>query len=54
MSLGLLFWVLMLVWLICGVGLGNYPGPQYVWGRGILLFLLLLALGWHSFGAPVH
>jgi len=57
MTLGLAFWILMLLWLIFGlywtwpgVAGGQY-GPV---GSNLLLFILLLLLGWHSFGAPLH
>ncbi len=55
MSLGLAFWILMLVWLAFGVyanraALGNWSG----WGGSLLEFLLFLLLGWHAFGPPLH
>jgi hypothetical protein len=51
MSLGLAFWILMLLWLVSWVSEHWSVGPA--WGPragGILLFLLLFLLGWHSFG----
>lgn len=55
MSIGLVFWILMLLWLILGFALRlGYLGPHIVWGGDIMLFLLLLLLGWKVFGAPVH
>lgn len=57
MSMGLLFWVLMLFWLIFGLWT-NWPaisGGQYgPFGHSLLLFILLLLLGWHAFGAPIR
>jgi hypothetical protein len=54
MSMQLIFWILMLVWLVFG-----WFGPQLNarWapmGSTLLLFILLLILGWQVFGAPVH
>jgi hypothetical protein len=58
MSLGLIFWILMLIWLVFGL-VWNWPGGGAVgpWGpigNTILLFILFLLLGWHAFGPPVH
>ena len=55
MSMGLLFWILMLIWLIFGVAhnWGAVPGPYGPWGHSLLLFILLLLLGWQVFGAPI-
>jgi hypothetical protein len=54
MSFGLIFWVLMLLWLI--FGLWGYYRPMTGWwyGHGAFLFILFLLLGWRVFGAPVH
>ena len=49
MTLGIAFWVLMLLWLVFGMW-SNYPswnGP--VLGGTLLLFILLALLGWHIF-----
>jgi hypothetical protein len=56
MSLALAFWILMLLWLVFGFALnwGVMPGAYGVWGHSILLFFLLLLLGWQTFGAPLH
>jgi len=55
MNIGLAFWILMLLWLVFGFAwhsgvLGVY-GP---WGGTLLLFILLLLLGWKVFGPPLH
>jgi hypothetical protein len=57
MTLGLAFWILMLLWLVLGLwttwpraGAPNFP----VLGGNLLLFVLLTLLGWHAFGAPIH
>jgi hypothetical protein len=56
MTLGLAFWILMLIWLIFGVVYhGGYVGPPYgLWGHTLLLFVLFLLLGWKVFGPPLH
>ena len=55
MSLGLAFWILMLVWLVFGV-IWHFGvvGSYYPLGSSILLFILFLLLGWHAFGPPLH
>lgn len=54
MTLGLAFWIIMLIWL-----LWTWPGNPWVGtygplGGNLLLFVLFLLLGWHAFGAPIH
>ena len=52
MSFGLVYWILMLFWLVLGFW-SYYPN----WKAGspnLLLFILLLLLGWKVFGAPIH
>jgi hypothetical protein len=57
MTIGLIFWVLMLLWLVFGLW-SNWPNIQGgQWqpaGGNLLLFILLLLLGWAAFGAPVR
>jgi hypothetical protein len=43
----------MLLWLVFGVW-QNWPNIQGFGGGNLLLFILLLILGWHSFGPPIH
>lgn len=57
MSLRLLFWILMLLWLIFGVAwnaLGVYVGHYGPLGNNILLFALFATLGWRVFGKPIE
>lgn len=54
----LLFWILMLLWVVLGVvGVRvdvTAPNGRYVtWGGSLILFLLILILGWAQFGAPL-
>ena len=51
MSFALAFWILMLVWLVFGIW-QTWPNYQAS-GGNLLLFVLLLILGWHTFGAPI-
>jgi hypothetical protein len=52
MPFGLMFWILMLVWFVFGLWL-TWPNHQLV-GGNLLLFILLVLLGWHAFGPPIH
>jgi hypothetical protein len=55
MSLGLAFWILMLIWLVFGFAWHwGVMGPYGPWGFSLLLFILLALLGWHAFGPPLH
>jgi hypothetical protein len=52
MPIGLLFWMLMILWLIFG-GVWRRQGAAWVYGWGgnmLLLFVLLFLLGWNDFG----
>jgi len=56
MAMGLMFWILMLLWLVFGFwwNWASIQGGQYgPLGSNLLLFILLLLLGWHAFGAPI-
>ena len=55
MSLGLAYWILMLVWVIASGALYFYkPGQGWNDAPSLIPFLLLLLLGWKVFGAPVQ
>ena len=54
MSLGLAFWILMLIWFVFGIFIHFYPATYGVLGNTVLLFVLFLLLGWKVFGAPLH
>lgn len=52
MPIGILFWMLMVLWIIFGAW-ANWP--NYTWvGSNLLLWVLLALLGWHDFGAIIH
>jgi len=51
MPAGILFWVLLVVAVIFGVGGIVVPGNRYVgWGSTLVVFILLALLGWKVFG----
>lgn len=57
MTIGLIFWVLMLLWLVFGLwASGPWPHAAAApsWGNHLFLFILLLLVGWALFGAPVR
>lgn len=55
MTLGLCYWILMLIWLVFGLlvhfGFATAYGAV---GNVVLLFILFLLLGWQVFGPPLH
>ena len=57
MPLSIFFWILMLLWLVLGLWT-SWPGqpglPYGPLGSNLLLFILLLLLGWAVFGAAVR
>ena len=57
MSLGLAFWILMLIWAVFGVLSHVEPGligGYVVFGNALLLFILFALVGWKVFGPPLH
>jgi hypothetical protein len=54
MTFGLIFWILMLLWLVYGMWGWYSPGNQHWYGHAGFLFILFLLLGWRVFGAPVQ
>ena len=56
MPIGMIFWMLMILWFVFGVMHNMSPGALGAWGwlpGTLLLFILLFLLGWHSFGFVV-
>jgi hypothetical protein len=51
MSIGLLFWVLMVIWFIFWL-VGRTPQGQVYWPQynGLLLWVLFFLVGWRVFG----
>lgn len=55
MTFGLVYWILMLIWLVFGFWAGGgTPGGYKQWGGNVLLFILLVLVGWKAFGPPIH
>lgn len=56
LSIGLLFWLLMILWLIFGLVWGYPADPANRWRHGgghILLWVVLFLIGWEVFGWPI-
>ena len=54
MSRGLIFWVIMLVWLVFFLAIfAGFLGPYGARGSAALDFILFLLLGWQVYGPPV-
>lgn len=53
MSFGLCYWILMLVWLVFSLW-SAWPTGLRQGGPSLLLFILLVLLGWKVFGPPIH
>ena len=60
MTLGFIFWFLMLLWLLFGLYLGrgvlrSDGSDRYVMiGGNFVLFLLFFVVGWRVFGFPIQ
>jgi len=56
MSFALVYWILMLVWFVFGMW-STWPlsgANVRPLGGTLLLFILLVLLGWRVFGPPIH
>lgn len=53
MTIGFLFWLLMILWLLFGLWAAPRPLNHYWAGGHVLLWLLLFLLGWEVFGFPI-
>lgn len=52
MSIGLLFWVIMVIWIISWFAT-SWGGANWPWAahaNSFLFFILLFLLGWKTFG----
>jgi hypothetical protein len=51
MPIGLLFWILMILWILSIVGAWRNPQWPWAWpANAMLAFVLFFLLGWHDFG----
>lgn len=55
MTVGFVFWLIMLLWLILGVVGALRAAPVNGWSTGsdLLLFILFCLVGWKLFGTPI-
>ena len=53
MPMGVLFWILVLLWLVLGAWV-TYSLAVPLVGFNLLLFLLIFVLGWKVFGPPLQ
>jgi hypothetical protein len=58
MSIGLIFWIIMILWLLFALAWNFNWAPAAAahgpLGNSLLLFVLFLLLGWRVFGPPIH
>jgi hypothetical protein len=52
MSFALCYWILMLIWLVFGFWSSGWNVKAS--GGNLLLFVLLVLVGWKCFGPPIH
>ena len=55
MTMALLFWLLMVLWLVgyTWVGWPRDPATRPLFASSMLLWVLLALLGWGVFGSPI-
>jgi hypothetical protein len=56
MSKGLLFWIIMLLVLICGIGGFFWGGgfSPFFGGMSFLVWVVVALIGWQVFGPPIQ
>jgi hypothetical protein len=55
MSRGLMYWVIVLIWVILAAGAHfGIGGPWVGTVNDVVLLILFVLLGWNVFGPPVH
>lgn len=56
MPLAYIFWMLIILWAVLGLGypfIVESPNRRIIAGGNLLLFLLIVLLGWQVFGSAV-
>jgi Na+/proline symporter len=56
-TIGAIFWLLMILWLLFGLywNRADLRGGNYgIAGGNLILFILLFLLGWKAFGFPIQ
>jgi len=55
MTIGFIFWLMMLLWLVFGVyNRRTVIATPWLWGGDLVLYVLLFLLGWQTFGWPIR
>lgn len=54
MSRGLLFWILVILWVLSVLFGVHLLGANAVYASTGLLLVLFVLLGWQVFGPPIH
>jgi hypothetical protein len=57
MSIGLLFWIIMIIALLFGAWSNRGAEGKFDFagfGGSLVLWILLALLGWHAFGPPIR
>lgn len=50
MTIGFLFWLLMVLWLIFGIAVPHWGAWSWAIPGSLLLWIILALLGWKTFG----
>lgn len=56
MPIAYIFWLLVILWALLGLGyplIAETPNRRVVAGGNLLLFVLIVLLGWQTFGSAV-
>ena len=54
LTFGFIFWLIMVLWLLYGIGGWWSSWPHWVYGNTVFLFLLFFLLGWKVYGQPIR
>jgi hypothetical protein len=55
MTRGLIFWIIMLVWVVFFVGISmGFGGVYGARASGLVEMILFVLLGWQVYGPPIH
>lgn len=54
MSIAMLFWVIMILWLLSWWGAWVITDPRIGHASNLIVWVCLALLGWHVFGAAIH
>jgi hypothetical protein len=55
MTLGFIYWLILLLWLIFGAWRGFAPnGDRFFFGGSLIVFILFALIGWQVWGSPLQ